>query len=62
MKTVPLEVVGLMVTLVLFIMDATPPGAVQLIITELKLTPGTVFTLQSTVKRLPTMSCIGLAG
>ena len=60
MKILPLEVVGLMVTLVLFIMG--PPGPVQLIVTEL--TPRTVVsTLHSIVSGLPTIAIrIGLGG
>ena len=58
MKTLPLEVVGLMVILVLFMMG--PPGPVQLILTVL--TPVTVSTLHSIVRGFPTIPCMGLDG
>ena len=57
----PLEVVGLMVTLLLFVM--TPPGPIQLIITELDSTPLTVLTIQLITLGLPTIApCMGPDG
>ena len=49
----PLEVVGLMVTLLSFVIDP-PPGPIQLISTSLGFTPLTVRTVQSIVRLLPT--------
>ena len=57
----PLEVIGLMVTLLSFVM--TPSGPVQLIITELDSTPLTVLTVQLKTRGLPTIApCMGPAG
>ena len=47
--------VGLMVTLLSFVMK-TPPGPIQLIITELYSTPLTVLTVQVITSGLPTKS------
>ena len=61
MKLLPLEVVGLMVTLLSFVM--TPPGPIQLIITELDSTPLTVLTVQLIPPGLPTAAfCMGPDG
>ena len=58
MYALPLEVVGLIVTLLLFIMF--PPGPIQLIITELDSTPLTVLTVQLITRELPTIApCMG---
>ena len=53
-KLLPLEVVGLMVTLLSFVM--TPPGPCQLIITELRFTPTAPLTVQVTTSGLPTIT------
>ena len=53
-KLLPLEVVGLMVTLLSFVM--TPPGPIQLIITELRFTPTAPLTVQVITSRLPTIT------
>ena len=50
-----LEVVGLMVTLLLLVIEL-PPGPVQLIITELDLTPLIVVTLHCIFRELPTIA------
>ena len=55
MYTFPLEVVGLMVTLLLLVIEL-PPGPVQLIITELDLTPLIVVTLHCIFRKLPTIA------
>ena len=62
MKLLPLEVVGLMVTLLSFVIDS-PPGLIQLIITELNSTPLTVLTIQWISCGLPTIApCMGPDG
>ena len=51
-----------MVTLLSFV-TVSPPGPIQLIITELDSTPLTVFTLHSIIWGLPTIAlCIGPDG
>ena len=58
----PLEVVGLMVTLLSFVIDS-PPGPIQLIITELNSTPLTVLTIHWISCGLPTIApCMGPGG
>jgi len=58
----PLEVVGLMVTLLLVVIEP-PPGPIQLIITELDSTPLTVLTVQLITRGLPTIApCMGPDG
>ena len=62
MKLLPLEVVGLMVTLLSFVIDS-PPGPIQLIITELNSTPLTVLTIHWISCGLPTIApCMGPDG
>ena len=62
MKLLPLEMVGLMVTLLSFVIDS-PPGPIQLIITELNSTPLTVLTIHWISCGLPTIApCIGPDG
>ena len=55
MYLLPLEVVGLMVTLLSVVIDP-PPGPIQLIITELELTPLIVVTLHWIFRELPTIA------
>ena len=58
----PLEVVGLMVTLLSFVIDSSP-GPIQLIITELNITPTSVLTIHWISCGLPTIaSCMGPDG
>ena len=58
----PLEVVGLMVTLLSLVIEP-PPGPIQLIITKLDSTPLTVLTVQLIIKSLPTAAfCMGPDG
>ena len=58
----PLEVVGLMVTLLSFVIDS-PPGPIQLIIIELSSTPLTVLTTHWISCGLPTIApCISVDG
>ena len=58
----PLEVVGLMVTL-LSLVIVSPPGPIQLIITELDSTPLTVLTVHWIIWGLPTIApCMGPDG
>ena len=58
----PLEVVGLMVTL-LSLVIVSPPGPIQLIINELDSTPLTVLTVHWIIWELPTIApCMGLDG
>jgi len=54
-KLLPLEVIGLMVTLLSFVIDS-PPGPIQLIITELNSTPLTVLTIHWISCGLPTIA------
>ena len=57
-----LEVVGLMVTLLTFVIDS-PPGPIQLIITELNSTPLTVLTIHWISCGLPTIApCMEVDG
>ena len=55
MYLLPLEVVGLIVTLLSVVIDP-PPGPIQLIITELDLTPLIVVTLHWIFCELPTIA------
>jgi len=58
----PLEVVGLMVTLLSFVI-VSPPGPIQLIITELDSTPLIVLTVHCIIWGLPTIApCMGPDG
>ena len=58
----PLEVVGLMITLLSFVIGS-PPGPIQLIITELNSTPLTVLTIHWISCGLPTITpCISVDG
>ena len=62
MKLLVLEVVGLMITLLSFVIDS-PPGPIQLIITELNSTPLTVLTIHWISCGLPTIApCMGPDG
>ena len=54
LKLLSLEVVGVMVTLLSFVM--TPLGPIQMIVTELSSTPLTVLTVQSIIASSPTVS------
>ena len=55
MELLPLEVVGLMITLLSLVIDS-PPGSIQLIITELNSTPITVLTIHWIPCGLPTIA------
>ena len=54
-KLLPLEVVGLMVTLSSVIISASP-GSIQMIITELRFTPTAPLTVQVITSVLPTIT------
>ena len=58
-EVLPLEVVGLMVPLLSFVI-VSPPGPIQLIITEVDSTPLTVLTVHWIIRGLPTIApCMG---